>query len=69
MCLPKEIFPEMAEKATQENTRSLEHIFRREQKLGEVIVVTSGKGGVGKSGTTLRFYEQGLPMAEQKSRS
>lgn len=32
MCIPKEIFPEMAEKATQENTRSLEHIFRREQK-------------------------------------
>ena len=30
MCLPKEIFPEMAEKATQENTRSLEHIFEED---------------------------------------
>ena len=44
---------------TEENTRSLEHIF-------EVIVITSGKGGVGKT-TTAANIGTGLAMLDKRT--
>ena len=52
---------------TEENTRSLEHIFDlRHRNMGEVIVITSGKGGVGKT-TTAANIGTGLAMLDKRT--
>ena len=54
-------------KYTEENTRSLEHIFSGGcRNMGEVIVVTSGKGGVGKT-TTVANIGTGLAMLDRRT--
>lgn len=54
-------------KYTEENTRSLEHIFSGGwRNMGEVIVVTSGKGGVGKT-TTVANIGTGLAMLDKRT--
>ena len=54
-------------KYTKENTRSLEHIFSGGcRNMGEVIVVTSGKGGVGKT-TTVANIGTGLAMLDKRT--
>lgn len=54
-------------KYTEENTRGLEHIFSGGcRNMGEVIVVTSGKGGVGKT-TTVANIGTGLAMLDKRT--
>ena len=56
----------MTETTIQENTRRMENFFREEiVTMSEVIVITSGKGGVGKT-TTVANIGTGLAMLGKK---